>query len=242
MQADITELKKKAAAHAVGLIASGMVVGLGHGSTAIHAVHFLAERLKSGEIKNVLGIPCSLQVEEEALQCGMPLTTFEKHPLMDITIDGADEVDIELNLIKGGGGALLREKIVAQASRRVVIVLDESKCSPFLGKQRHVPVEIVPFGWNTHVFFLESLGAKVRIRRNADKSLYHTDQGNLIADCNFNEILNPRELAAIIKTHAGVVEHGLFLDLATDVVIAGAGGVRHLKRDRPAPAGKGDIE
>ncbi|MDI9571381.1 MAG: ribose-5-phosphate isomerase RpiA [Pseudomonadota bacterium] len=242
MQADITELKRKAAAHAVGLVASGMVVGLGHGSTAIHAVRFLAARLKAGEIKNVLGIPCSLQVEEEALQCGMPLTNLEKHPFMDMAIDGADEVDIELNLIKGGGGALLREKIVAQASRRVVIVLDESKCSPFLGKQRQVPVEIVPFGWNVHVLFLESLGAKVRVRRNADKSLFHTDQGNLLADCNFNEILNPRELAAKIRTHAGVVEHGLFLDLATDVVIAGAGGVRHLKRDRPISKDKGKVE
>ncbi|HON22833.1 MAG TPA: ribose 5-phosphate isomerase A [Syntrophales bacterium] len=201
MQSDVTDLKKNAAAYAVGLIESGMVVGLGHGSTAIYAVRFLAERLKTGEIKNVLGIPCSLQVEEEAMQYGMPLTSFEKHPVMDITIDGADEIDIELNLIKGGGGALLREKIVAQASRRVVIVLDESKCSPFLGKQRKVPVEIVAFGWNTHVMFLESLGAKVRIRRNADNSLYHTDQGNLIADCNFHEILNPRELAAKIKTH-----------------------------------------
>ncbi|HPC31737.1 MAG TPA: ribose 5-phosphate isomerase A, partial [Syntrophales bacterium] len=200
MQSDVTDLKKNAAAYAVGLIESGMVVGLGHGSTAIYAVRFLAERLKTGEIKNVLGIPCSLQVEEEAMQYGMPLTSFEKHPVMDITIDGADEIDIELNLIKGGGGALLREKIVAQASRRVVIVLDESKCSPFLGKQRKVPVEIVAFGWNTHVMFLESLGAKVRIRRNADNSLYHTDQGNLIADCNFHEILNPRELAAKIKT------------------------------------------
>ena len=233
MSRDATELKKEAAAYAVGLVESAMVVGIGHGSTAIHAVRFLADKLKSGKLRNVRGVPCSFQVEEECLRYGMPLIRLEDVASIDVTIDGADEVDPALNMIKGGGGALLREKIVAQISRREVIVVDDSKLTPMLGKKRLVPVEVVPFGWRFQSAYLETLGASVSVRRNADKSLYHTDEGNLILDCNFGPIAQPQHLADLIRQRAGVVEHGIFLNLATDVIVAGHDGVRHLTRQRP---------
>jgi ribose 5-phosphate isomerase A len=240
MTSDMTQLKEQAAIFAVELVKSGMVVGLGHGSTAIHAVNCLARKLKKGEIKNVVGIPCSFQVEEEALRHDMPLTTLDDHPVIDLTIDGADEIDPCLNLIKGGGGALLREKIVAQASRREIIVADESKLSPILGQKRCVPVEVIPFGWKAQFLYLKSLGAKVKIRRNADKSLFYTDQGNLILECNFGPIAQPRMLAEELARRAGIVEHGLFLDMISDVVVAGPNGIRHIKKEeidftRPTP-------
>ncbi len=231
MGKDVSELKREAAAFAVSLVQSGMVVGLGHGSTSIHAVGYLAQKLKSGELRNVKGVPCSFQVEEEALRYGMPLVKLEDLSSIDLTIDGADEVDPNLNMIKGGGGALLREKIVAQISRREVIVVDESKLSPILGKKRSVPVEVIPFGWQFQYDFLRTLGASVTVRRNADKSLYQTDQGNLIMDCNFGPIAQPQHLADLIRQRAGIVEHGLFLNLATDVIVAGNEGIRHLKRE-----------
>ncbi|HOX93192.1 MAG TPA: ribose-5-phosphate isomerase RpiA [Syntrophales bacterium] len=231
MGKDVSELKKEASAYAAGLVESGMVVGLGHGSTSIHAVGYLAQKIKAGQLKDVRGVPCSFQVEEEALRFGMPLTKLEEISSIDLTIDGADEVDPNLNLIKGGGGALLREKVVAQVSRREIIVVDESKLSPMLGKKRLVPVEVIPFGWQFQRDFLQTLGATVTVRRNADKSLYNTDQGNLILDCNFGPIAQPQHLADLIQQRAGIVEHGLFLNLATDVIVAGREGIRHLKRE-----------
>jgi len=230
MGVDSAQLKKQAAVYAVDLVQSGMIVGLGHGSTAIHVVGLLAEKLKSGQLKDVIGVPSSYQVEEEAMRYGMPLKAFDEIPVIDITIDGADEVDPQLNMIKGGGGALLREKIIAQASRREVIVVDETKLTPILGRRRCVPVEVVPFGWKSQALYLESLGAKVTMRRNADRSPYHTDCGNWIFECNFGPIERPHILAEKIKNRAGIVEHGLFLGLASDVIVGSAGGVRHLKR------------
>jgi len=135
------KFKQKAGWYAVRFVESGMVVGLGHGSTAIFAVRRIAQLLHEGQLENILGVPCSLQVEEEARELGIPLTSLDEHPLVDLTIDGADEVDPNLNLIKGGGGAFLREKIVAQASRREIIVVDESKLSPALGTRSPLPVE-----------------------------------------------------------------------------------------------------
>jgi ribose 5-phosphate isomerase A len=230
MTIDTIQLKRQAAAYAADLVQPGMIVGLGHGSTAIHAVAILSEKLKAGQLKFVIGVPCSYQVEEEAMRCGMPLRAFDEIPVIDLTIDGADEVDPQLNMIKGGGGALLREKIIAQASRREVIVIDESKLTPVLGRKRCVPVEVIPFGWRSQALFLESLGSKVSLRRNADRSPYHTACGNWILECNFGPIERPHILAEKIKGRAGIVEHGLFMGLASDVVIAGPKGVRHIKR------------
>jgi ribose 5-phosphate isomerase A len=225
------ELKKQAAERAVEFVKSGMVVGLGHGSTAIFAVQHIAQLLQSDRLRNILGVACSLQVEDEARQLGIPLTTLDEHPVIDVTIDGADEVDPNLDLIKGGGGALLREKMVAQASHREIIVVDESKLSPALGTRWPVPVEVVPFGWRSQVLFLESMGARVRVRQVGDGKRFMTDQGNLILDCNFGALSEPAQVAATLRGRAGIVEHGLFLGLATDVFVANARGVRHLKRD-----------
>jgi ribose 5-phosphate isomerase A len=207
-----------------------MVVGLGHGSTTIFALRRIAQLLGDGELRDVLGIPTSMQVRNDAQELGIPLTTLDEHPIIDLTIDGADEVDDDLNLIKGGGGALLREKIVAQASRREIIVVDQTKLSPTLGSQWPVPVEVIPFGWRSQAAYLESLGAQVTPRRDAEGSPFHTDQGNLILDCDFGAIASPEQLAARLKERAGVVEHGMFLGLASDVIVGTDEGIQHLKK------------
>jgi ribose 5-phosphate isomerase A len=222
-------LKREAAEKAVEFVQSGMVLGLGHGTTAHHALLKLAEHLRSGELESIQGVPCSREVEREARSLGIPLTTLEEHPALDLTIDGADEVDPALNLVKGGGGALLREKIVAQASRREVIVVDEGKLSPALGTRWPVPVEVLPFGWKTHVRFLEGLGAEVVLRRGSGGEPFQTDQGNLVLDCRFGPIRDPYALARGLDERTGIVAHGLFLGLATDLVVAGPTGVRHLQ-------------
>jgi ribose 5-phosphate isomerase A len=227
---DLLLYKQQAAEQAVAFIAPGMVVGLGHGSTAIFAVRRIAEFLKTGRLEATLGVPCSHQVEQEARRLGIPLTTLEEHPVIDVTIDGADEVDPNLDLIKGAGGALLREKIVAQASCREIIVVDESKLSPALGALRALPVEVVSFGWRTQAEYLRSIGARVDVRTNSDGTFFQTDQGNLILDCAFGPIDQPASLAMKLSTRAGIVGHGLFLGLATDVIVANAEGVRHLTR------------
>jgi len=225
-------LKEQAAVRAVEFVKPGMVVGLGHGTTTIFAVRRIAELLQAGALKNILGVPCSIQVEKEAQHVGIPLTTLEEHPVIDLTIDGADEVDPNLDLIKGGGGALLREKIVAQVSRREIIVVDESKLSPALGTRWAVPVEVVPFGWRTQALYLESLGADVKLRQDGNRKTFTTDQGNLILDCQFGPLSQPAELDAKLNARTGIVEHGLFLGLATDLIVAGAEGVRHIERTK----------
>ncbi|HEM61302.1 MAG TPA: ribose-5-phosphate isomerase RpiA [Chloroflexi bacterium] len=231
---DTTEdLKLEAAWHAVKFVQPGMVLGLGAGSTAAFAMRRIAQLLHEGQLKDVLGIPCSHTVEAVARALRIPLTTLEDHPVIDLTIDGADEVDPNLDLIKGGGGALLREKIVAQASHREVIVIAESKLSPQLGTRSPVPVEVVPFGWRSHRDFLESLGAEVLLRTAPDGAPFQTDQGNYVLDCRFRPISEPSRLAVELSQRAGIVEHGLFLGLATDVVVAGQGGLSHLKRGEP---------
>ncbi len=224
--------KQQAAERAVEFVESGMVVGLGHGSTAAWAMRCIAALLREGKLKDILGVPCSHQVEQEARALGIPLTTLDEHPIVDLTIDGADEVDPHLNLIKGGGGALLREKLVAQASRREIIVVDESKLSPMLGSRWPVPVEVVPFGWRSQLAFLESLGARPILRLTETGAPFTTDQGNLILDCHFGPLPNPFRLAAQIKQRTGIVEHGLFLGLATEVVVAGEGGVRTMTNEQ----------
>lgn len=231
MDVDVLQFKRSAAERAVEFVESGMVVGLGHGSTAIFAVRRIAELVESGQLRDVLGVPCSLHVEEEARGLGIPLTTLDDHPVVDLTIDGADEVDPDLNVIKGGGGALLREKIVAQASRRVMIVVDGSKLSPALGTQWAVPVEVIPFGWRSQATYLESLGAEAALRRGVNGAPFLTDQGNLILDCRFGPIPNPIRLAARLDGRTGIVGHGMFLGLVTDVIVADDQGVRHLRRD-----------
>jgi ribose 5-phosphate isomerase A len=228
---NIAELKRQAAERAVDFVTSGMIVGLGHGSTTIFALRRIARLLEGGGLRDVLGIPCSTHVEEDARELGIPLTTLEEHPVIDLTIDGADEVDDGLNLIKGGGGALLREKIVAQASQREIIVVDETKLSPALGTQWAVPVEVTPFGWRSQAAYLETLGAEVSRRQDEVGSPFLTDQGNFILDCDFGPLGDPASLAARLDGRAGIVEHGLFLGLATDVIIGTPQGNRHRTKE-----------
>ncbi|HSG82367.1 MAG TPA: ribose-5-phosphate isomerase RpiA, partial [Gemmatimonadota bacterium] len=221
--------KKQAAERAAAAVVSGMVVGLGTGSTAIIAVRRIAERLSAGELKDIVGIPTSEATAAEARRLGVPLTTLDEHPAVDLTIDGADEVDPNLDLIKGGGGALLREKIVAQASAREIIVVDESKLSPILGTRWAVPIEVIPFGLRTETEFLTALGAEVKLRQTKDGKPFVTDNGNNILDANFGPIEDAQELAWLLEERAAIVTHGLFLDLATDVIVAGPDGVRDLQ-------------
>lgn len=228
---DLTVFKQQAAEAAVEFIQPGMIIGLGEGSTARIALHRIADLIQSGKLPDVLGVPASEHIGQQAEALGVPLTTLAQHPTVDVTIDGADEVDPQLNLIKGGGGALLREKILAQASRREIIIVDASKLSPALGTTWALPVEVIPFMWEAHLPFLRDLGGDPILRRNADGSPYHTDQANLILDVNFGPIADAAALAEALSHRAGIVEHGLFIDLATDVIVAGADGVRHLRRE-----------
>ncbi len=226
------ELKQKAAHRAAQLVESGMVVGLGTGSTTAFAVIRIGERLKSGDLKNIVGIPTSIRTEKLARDLAIPLATLDDQPEIDITIDGADEVDPDLNLIKGGGGALLREKVVAQASRQNIIIVDESKLSPCLGSRWALPVEVIPFAAKTEENFLKSLGASVTLRTGEKGQPYKTDQNNFIFDANFGEMSNPNALAVKLNERAGIVEHGLFLGLANEVIVAAEDDIRHLKGNR----------
>lgn len=224
------QLKKKAAEGAVDFVESGMVVGLGSGSTIRFALELIGDRIKTGHLQDIIGISSSLQTEKLANKFGIPLTTFEDNPEIDLTIDGADEVDPRLNLIKGGGGALLREKILAQTSLRNIIIVDESKLSGQLGTLWPVPVEVIPFALQPMAGYLKSLGATVELRKASDETLFFTDQNNFILDCNFGPISDPEQLAFQFGQRAGIVEHGLFLDLATEVIAACKNEIRHLKR------------
>jgi ribose 5-phosphate isomerase A len=224
------DYKEAAALRAVEFVEPGMIVGLGFGSTAIYAVREMARRLREGELDGIMGVPTALQVEREANELGIPVTTLDDNPQVDLTIDGADEVDPQLDLIKGGGGALLREKVVAQASRREIIVVDESKLSDNLGTHFALPVEVLPFGWVLEAAYLESLGASVALRRSADGETAVTDQGNWILDAEFGPIEDPAALSDQLDRRAAVAAHGLFLGLATDLIVAGTDGVRHVER------------
>jgi len=220
--------KQIAAEQAAQFVQSGMIVGLGTGSTAIFATRRIAQLLNEGQLNHITGIATSRATEAEAQRLGIPLLADDLPNQVDVTIDGADEIDPQLNLIKGGGGALLREKIVAQASHRVIIVADESKLSECLGTRFKLPVEVLQFGWRSQARYLESLGARLEIRQSANGSQFLTDSGNLILDCDFGPIADLVQLASHLGERAGIVEHGLFLNIATEAIIAGLDGIRHL--------------
>lgn len=230
MTNDAAWLKHQAGDRAAALVCSGMVIGLGTGSTAIFATRRIAERLREGDLKDVVAVATSRATDAAARALGIPMLSDDIPSAIDITIDGADEVDPLLDLIKGGGGALLREKIVAQSSRREVIVVDESKLSPRIGTHWALPVEVLEFGWQAQLRFLEGLGAMVTLRQG-DSGLFRTDQGNLILDSRFGPIADPTALAGTLGARAGIVEHGLFIGIARDLIVAGSSGVRHVQRD-----------
>lgn len=222
-------LKRLAAERAVEFVESGMVLGLGTGSTARHVLEVLAERLRAGALRDLVGVPTSRATELHALELGFPLVTLEEEPRIDLTLDGADEIDPQLRLIKGLGGALLWEKIVASASERVVIVADEGKVVEQLGERAPLPVEVIPFGWTTHLAFLDLLGASATLRRDASDEPIITDGGHYLLDCRFEEgILEPERVERELRQRVGIVETGLFLDLADTAVIGGAAGVQVL--------------
>jgi ribose 5-phosphate isomerase A len=216
----VREAKRQAAIEAVSHIASGMVVGLGSGSTAAFALEELARRLGAGELRDIVGIPTSNATHQQAVLLGVPLGTLEEHPVVDLTIDGADEVDPDGELIKGMGGALLREKIVATASRRLIIVVDESKLVPRLGTRAPLPVEVVAFGASTQLGALRALGADPVIRREPDGLPYRTDEGHLLIECRFADgIASPATVARVLRARPGVVETGLFLGMHPTVIV-----------------------
>ena len=228
MEQNENQLKMAAARSAVGLVKDGMIVGLGTGSTAAFAVNHLAERVKQG--LRILGIPTSERTAAQARVLGIPLSSLAEEPNIDITIDGADEVEeANLNLIKGLGGALLREKIVAGASKKLVIIIHGSKLVSRLGTHQPVPVEVVPFGWEVTARNLSDLGVKPTLRRNPDGEPFRSDGGNYIVDCRFESGVSAPELAGRLDHVVGVVEHGFFIGLTSEVHVADGSGVRILR-------------
>jgi ribose 5-phosphate isomerase A len=224
------QLKKQAGEAAAKLVEDGMIVGLGTGSTAEHAIEALGRRVTSEGLR-IHGIPTSAHTMEKARSLQIPLTTFSEHVEIDLTIDGADEVlPGPLYLIKGHGGALLREKIVAAASKRMIVVADGSKLVKTLGELCTVPTEIVPFGWEATRKKLERLDARPVLRLGTDKKPYITDGGHYILDCAFGAMDDPKEIAHHLDHVVGLVEHGLFLKFATEAVIATADGIKVLKK------------
>jgi ribose 5-phosphate isomerase A len=222
------EKEKQAAGRAAAkLVRDGDVVGLGTGSTAYFAVVALGERVKAG--LKIVGIPTSVKTGDLARQLGIPLTTLDETPQIDITLDGADEVDPKLNLIKGGGGALLREKVIATATKNMVVVVDSSKVVSVLGKFP-LPIEVISFARTVVENKIVSLGASPKLRTKTDGSPYLTDNGNQILDCSFGKIADPAALALILSDTPGIVEHGLFIGLAKVALVGRGDAVEEIRR------------
>lgn len=207
--------KQAAAFKAVEYIKKGMVIGLGTGSTAYWAIQYLAERVKQG--LQVTTVATSAETEKIALQCNIPVVSLDSVEYIDIDIDGADEIDADMNLVKGGGGALLREKIVASASRAFIVIAGDSKRVEVLGKFP-LPVEIIPFGWQHTARQLAALGCSTSLREK-DAKIFITDNGNYIIDCHFGAIAEPAVLEQQINNIPGVVDNGLFVKMATRVIL-----------------------
>jgi ribose 5-phosphate isomerase A len=222
--------KRQAAARALDFVRPGMRLGLGTGSTARHFIELLGERVRAG--LDVVGVPTSEATAADARRCGIGLATLDEYPELDLTVDGADEIDPALNLIKGGGGALLREKIVASASRRMVVIADESKSVPVLGRFP-LPVEVVPFGLAATRRGIEAVTGRTGIavlRCTKDGHAFVTDGGHWIVDLALGSIADVGGLAARLAMIPGVVEHGLFVGLAQAAILAGPQGVRVVER------------
>ncbi|MDH3272207.1 MAG: ribose-5-phosphate isomerase RpiA [Gemmatimonadota bacterium] len=225
------ELKRLAAREALASVRSGMALGLGTGSTVRHLVDLLGEALRDGSLADIVAVPTSLRTAEQAGQLGIPLVKLGDHPRLDLTIDGADEVSPALDLIKGLGGALLREKMVAQASDRFVVIVDDSKLVERLGTKAPLPVEVIEWAVDAQARFLESTGARVTLRRDEAGQPVRSDNDNVFLDCRYPDgIEDPRALECAILHRAGTVDTGLFLGMADEVVVAGAEGIRTMRR------------
>ena len=230
----IDELKWQAAARALEEVRDGMKLGLGTGSTAKHFVELLGEKVRAG--MKVVGVPTSEATRADAMRRGIALTTLDDVDRLDLTVDGADEIDPELNLIKGGGGALLREKIVAAASDRMIVIADDSKWVSALGRFP-LPVEVVPFGLAAtrramaEVFTKCGVSGQMVVRKGTDGHVFVTDGGHWIVDAHLGRIQDASRLAGLLSAIPGVVEHGLFIGLASTAILAGGQGIRVIERD-----------
>ena len=223
------ELKKLAGEEAVQYVEDGMIVGLGTGSTIEYTLRKLGEKIKEG--LKIQGIPTSIHTKRIAKEENIPLTTLDENPEIDLTIDGADEVDSYLNLIKGGGGALTREKIIAFNSKKVIIVIDDSKVVKALGIDFPLPVEVIKFGWTSTKNTLENFGCEVKLREIMQNEPYITDNGNYILDCEFERIEDPEQLDTDINLIPGIVETGLFIGLVDEVIVGSKQGVMTLDKE-----------
>jgi ribose 5-phosphate isomerase A len=230
---DMDELKRQAAARALGYVQGGMKLGLGTGSTAKHFVQLFGERVQAG--LNVVGVPTSEATRDQALRCGVPVTTLDDIDHLDLTVDGADEIDASLNLIKGGGGALLREKIVAAASDRMIVIADDTKWVGVLG-QFPLPIEVIPFGLAAtqraigKAFAQTGVSGQMVVRNGRDGHVFVTDGGHWIIDAHLSRIPDAPGLADLLTTIPGVVEHGLFIGLASVAILASPTGIRVVER------------
>ena len=223
-------LKQEAASQALKFVRSGMVLGLGTGSTTAYFIDMLGERIARGALKDIFAVPTSEATAARARRLGIQLTTLAECRKLDLALDGADEVDPQLNLIKGLGKALLREKIVEIHASRLIIAVDESKIVPRLGRGP-LPVEITPFEAQAQVFWLEALGCRAELWHEEDGSLFVTDNGNYLVRCWFEDgITDAYALSRGLADRPGIVEHGLFLDMADQVIVAGLDGIRTLER------------
>ncbi len=223
------DLKRQAASEALACVKSGMVLGLGSGSTTEIFINMLGEQLGTGVLQDIVGVPTSEKAAAQARALGIPLTTLAEHPRLDLAVDGADEVDPDLNLIKGLGRALLREKVVECHADRFVVIVDESKLVSRLGCRGPLPVEIVQFEAAAHVRWLNTLGCRAELWLEHDGSPAVTDNGNFLACCWFPEgIDDAYALAGALAYRPGIVEHGLFLDMASKVIVAAPNGTRVL--------------
>jgi ribose 5-phosphate isomerase A len=226
-------LKRQAAARALGHVQDGMKLGLGTGSTARHFVDLLGEKVRAG--MKIVGVPTSEATRAQAEACGIPLTTLDDIDRLDLTVDGADEMDPALNLIKGGGGALLREKIVAAASDRMIVIADDTKWVDVLGRFP-LPVEVIPFGLAATeramaaAFAEAGVSGQMGVRKGRDGHVFVTDGGHWIIDAHLGRINDAPRLAGLLSLIPGVVEHGLFIGLASIAVLAGAQGIRVIER------------
>jgi len=227
------DLKRQAAARALEQVRDGMKLGLGTGSTAKHFVELLGMRVRDG--LNVVGVPTSEATRADAVRCGVPLTTLDEVDRLDLTVDGADEIDPALNLIKGGGGALLREKIVASASDRMIVIADDTKWVDMLGRFP-LPVEVIPFGFAAtrraidKAFAQAGVSGQMVVRKGKDGHVFVTDGGHWIVDAHLGRIPDAPRLAGLLTSIPGVVEHGLFIGLASTAMLAGAQGIRVVER------------
>lgn len=227
---EVERYKEQAAERALQHVESGMALGLGSGSTATHMIAGLARRLADRRLRDIVAVPTSEASADLARRLGIPLATLEERPQLDLAIDGADEIDPQIELIKGLGGALLREKIVAASARRLVIIADDSKLVARLGVRAPLPVEAIAFGLPLCARRLAELGAAPALRRVAGGAPFRTDEGNVILDCRFDGIADPAALGAAISAIPGVVAHGLFVGMAALAEVAGPGGERTITR------------